>query len=169
MRESPIRPSGPVASAVVEVGELIELLEVVWERGRDTVCAPPVSSAQARVLFVIERNEEINLSALGRLLGAAPPSVTRLCDRLQAVGFLERNPSPGDRRELQVRLTARGRAYLGDLRSRRQEALTEAMAAMPAPSRAALAVGLSDLIDAVAGPLRLPAAGRAEAAESRTA
>lgn len=166
MRERPIRPSWPDASAVVEVGELIELLEIVWERGRDTVCAPPVSSAQARVLFVIERNEEINLSALGRLLGAAPPSVTRLCDRLQAVGFLERNPSPADRRESQVRLTARGRAYLLDLRSRRQEALTEAMAAMPAASRAALAVGLSDLLDAVADPLRLPAPGPAE---SRTA
>ncbi|MFD3679678.1 MarR family winged helix-turn-helix transcriptional regulator [Streptomyces sp. NPDC058613] len=169
MRQSPIRPSGPVASAVADVGELIELLEIVWERGRDTVSAPPVSSAQARVLFVIEKNEEINPSALGRLLGAAPPSVTRLCDRLQAIGFLERNPSPADRRELQLRLTPRGRAYLGDLRSRRQEALAEAMAAMPAASREALAVGLSDFLDAVAGPLRLPAAGSAESARSRTA
>lgn len=172
MRQSPIRLSGPVAPPVVEVGELIELLEILWERGRDTVCAPPVSSAQSRVLFIIEKNEEINLSTLGKLLGAAPPSVTRLCDRLQAVGFLERNPSPADRREQQLRLTVRGRAYLGDLRSRRQEALTEAMAAMPAASRAALAVGLADFLDAVATPLRLPAAGRAEGAdgaEPRTA
>ncbi|MFD3717435.1 MarR family winged helix-turn-helix transcriptional regulator [Streptomyces sp. NPDC058674] len=166
MRQSPIRSPRPAVSAVVEVSELIELLEVVWERGRDTVCAPPVSPAQARVLFIVEKNDEINLSALGRLLGAAPPSVTRLCDRLQAVGFLERAPSPTDRREHQLHLTPQGRTYLADLRARREEALTVAMAAMPAASRAALAVGLADLREAVGGPLRLP---EPQSARPRTA
>ncbi|MDJ0382768.1 MarR family winged helix-turn-helix transcriptional regulator [Streptomyces sp. G-G2] len=167
MRQSPIGSPRPPVSAVAEVSELIELLEVVWERGRDTVCAPPVSSAQARVLFLVEKNEEINLRTLGGLLGAAPSSVTRLCDRLQAVGFLERNPSPADRRELQLRLTAQGRTYLVDLRARRKEALTEAIAAMPPASRAALAVGLADLREAVSAPLRLPRT--LNGAESRTA
>ncbi|KOU10924.1 MarR family winged helix-turn-helix transcriptional regulator [Streptomyces virginiae] len=146
----------PAVSAVAEMSELIELLEVVWERGRDTASAAPVSSAQARVLFLVEANDQLNLRELGRLLEAAPPSVTRLCDRLQAVGFLERHPGADDRREVLLRLTPAGRTYLERLRDRRQEVLAEAMAAMPEASRAALATGLADFCAAVSKPLRLP-------------
>ncbi|MDK9499685.1 MarR family transcriptional regulator [Streptomyces katrae] len=155
---APRPPSAVSAAAVAEMSELIELLEVVWERGRDTASAPPVSSAQARVLFLVEANGRLNLRELGRLLEAAPPSVTRLCDRLEAVGFLERHPGAQDRREVLLRLTSAGRTYLERLRARRQEALAEAMATMPAASRAALATGLADFCEAVAQPLRLPPA-----------
>ncbi|MFI8500522.1 MarR family winged helix-turn-helix transcriptional regulator [Streptomyces sp. NPDC085524] len=155
MSQPPSGSHGPVISAVAEMSELIELLEVVWERGRDTVSEPPVSSAQARVLFLVD-GHEMNLRELGRLLEAAPPSVTRLCDRLQAVGFLERHPGPDDRREVLVHLTPAGRAYLDGLRARRQEALAKAMATMSPASREALAAGLADFCSAVATPLRLP-------------
>ncbi|MFG2976902.1 MarR family winged helix-turn-helix transcriptional regulator [Streptomyces sp. NPDC048331] len=157
MSERDIGSRRPVRSAVAEMSELIELLEVVWERGRDTVSAPPVSSAQARVLFLVDGNGGMNLRELGRLLEAAPPSVTRLCDRLQAVGFLERHPGSDDRREVLLQLTPAGRMYLERLRARRQEALATAMAAMQPASRAALAAGLADFCSAVAAPLRLPA------------
>ncbi|THA80113.1 MarR family transcriptional regulator [Streptomyces sp. A0592] len=157
MSQPSIGSPRPAVSAVAEMSELIELLEVVWERGRDTASVPPVSSAQARVLFLVEGNDQLNLRELGRLLEAAPPSVTRLCDRLQAVGFLERHPGADDRREVLLRLTPAGRTYLERLRARRQEVLAEAMAAMPQASRAALASGLADFCAAVAKPLRLPA------------
>ncbi|MEU3409114.1 MarR family transcriptional regulator [Streptomyces sp. NPDC006670] len=156
MSQRSIGSAGPVAPAVAEMSELIELLEVVWERSRDTAGAPPVSSAQARVLFLVEANGQLNLSELGKLLEAAPPSATRLCDRLQAVGFLERHPGAGDRREVLIRLTPAGLTYLERLRTRRQEVLAEAMAGMPEASRAALATGLAAFCAAVAKPLRLP-------------
>ncbi|MFJ7209826.1 MarR family winged helix-turn-helix transcriptional regulator [Streptomyces sp. NPDC098789] len=159
MSQRQIRSARPAvataAAAVAETSELIELLAVVWEGSRDTASAPPVSSAQARVLFLIDGHGEMNLRELGRLLEAAPPSVTRLCDRLQAVGFVERHPGADDRREVLLALTSAGRSYLGDLRARRQEALAAAVAAMPPASRAALAVGLADFCAAVAAPLRL--------------
>ncbi|MFE2880598.1 MarR family winged helix-turn-helix transcriptional regulator [Streptomyces roseus] len=157
MSQRPIGSPQPAMQAVTEMSELIELLEVVWERSRDTVSAPPVSSAQARVLFLVDGNGGINLRELGRLLEAAPPSVTRLCDRLQAVGFLERHPGSDDRREVLLRLTPAGRAYLARLRASRQEALARAMAAMSPASRTALAAGLAGFRSAVTGPLRLPA------------
>ncbi|MFJ8211990.1 MarR family winged helix-turn-helix transcriptional regulator [Streptomyces sp. NPDC096033] len=166
MSQRPIGSSGPASPAVAEMSELIELLEVVWERGRDTASAPPVSSAQARVLFLVEANGRLNLRELGRLLEAAPSSVTRLCDRLQAVGFLERHPGADDRREVLLRLTPAGLTYLGRLRTRRLEVLAEAMAGMPETSRAALATGLAAFCAAVAKPLRLPSA---ESFTTRTA
>ncbi|WP_405776814.1 MarR family winged helix-turn-helix transcriptional regulator [Streptomyces sp. NBC_00859] len=123
--------------------EVIELLEVLWEHGRDAVSPAPVSTSQLRVLYTLDREEGINQRSLGEVLGAAPSSVSRLCDRLQALGFVERSPSPVSRRELELRLTAQGRTYLRDLRAQREEALLAAIATMPAATRQALVEGLT--------------------------
>ncbi|GAA2433841.1 MarR family winged helix-turn-helix transcriptional regulator [Streptomyces macrosporus] len=122
--------------------DVIELLEVLWERGRGTVPPAPVSAAQVRVLYVLDREEGINLRTLGEALGSTPSSVSRLCDRLQAVGLVERAPSPVSRREVELRLTGRGRAYLRELRDLREKSLRTIVAAMPPASREALAEGL---------------------------
>ncbi|MFI1016646.1 MarR family winged helix-turn-helix transcriptional regulator [Streptomyces sp. NPDC020965] len=143
--------------AVPEASEIIELLEVLWERGRSTVTAAPVSTAQVRVMYIIERDEGINLRTLGERLGAAAPSVTRICDRLRALGFLHKAQHPDDRREVRLWLTAAGTAHLRDLRAHRERALLEALAAMTPAARHALAEGLTGFRDAVREPL--PGAG----------
>lgn len=142
--------------AVPEMSQIIELLEVVWERGRSTVTAAPVSTAQMRVMYIIEGDEGINMRALGERLGAAAPSVTRLCDRLRALGFLHKAQHPADRREVHLRLTEAGSAHLRDLRARREQALREALSAMKPATRRALAEGLAGFRDAVLEPLQLP-------------
>ncbi|QNP61725.1 MarR family winged helix-turn-helix transcriptional regulator [Streptomyces genisteinicus] len=136
--------------------ELIELLEVLWERGKDMVSPAPVSASQLRVLYCLDRDDGINLRTLGQVLGSAPPSVSRLCDRLEALGFVRRQPSQVSRRELELRLTSRGRAYLRDLRSQRQEALLEVIAAMPPSARSALLRGLTSFQEAVDDAGTLP-------------
>ncbi|UCM87206.1 MarR family winged helix-turn-helix transcriptional regulator [Streptomyces marincola] len=128
---------------------MIELLEILWERGRDAASPAPVSSSQLRVLYILERDEGINLRNLGRLLGAAPSSVSRLCDRLQAVGFVERTTSPTSRREVELWLTPSGRRFLAELRARREAALRSAISAMSPPARKALTEGLSGFRAAV--------------------
>jgi DNA-binding MarR family transcriptional regulator len=122
--------------------EVVELLEVVWGMSRDRVVTAPVSSSQVKVLYVLERREGINLRALGTVLGSAPSSVSRMCDRLEALGFLRRSPSAASRREVELHLTARGAAYLADLRADRESALLEVVSAMSPTSRAALTQGL---------------------------
>ncbi|MEV0523458.1 MarR family transcriptional regulator [Streptomyces sp. NPDC050439] len=122
--------------------EFIELLEVMWEQGREAVPTGPVSPSQLRVLYALDREEGINLRMLSEALGSAPPSVSRLCDRLQATGLIERTPSPVSRRELELRLTGHGRAYLTDLRKRRESILMATIEAMPAKARRALLEGL---------------------------
>ncbi|MCX5203280.1 MarR family transcriptional regulator [Streptomyces sp. NBC_00237] len=128
---------------------MIALLEVLWERGRDAVSPAPVSSSQLRVMHILERAEGINLRTLGEVLGAAPPSVSRLCDRLEALGYVKRSASTVSRREVELRLTAPGRSYLRDLRARREEALVAAVAAMPPTARGALVHGLGEFRAAV--------------------
>lgn len=80
----------------------------------------PGLPSQLRVLYTLDREEGINLRMLAEALGSASPSVSRLCDRLQATGLVERAPSPVSRRELELRLTSHGKAYLVDLRMRRK-------------------------------------------------
>jgi DNA-binding MarR family transcriptional regulator len=123
--------------------EVIELLEVLWNKGRDMASPAPVSSSQLRVLYILDRDQPINLRTLGEVLGSAPSSVSRMCDRLAALGFVERSPSSASRRELELRLSSRGESYLKDLRARRETALLDVISAMPPAERAALAAGLS--------------------------
>ncbi|MFJ6694877.1 MarR family winged helix-turn-helix transcriptional regulator [Streptomyces sp. NPDC091272] len=158
-------PGGTADAAARAACEVIALLEVLWEHGRDAVSPAPVSSSQLRVMHILERAEGINLRTLGDVLGAAPPSVSRLCDRLEALGYVKRSASEVSRREVELRLTAPGRTYLRDLRARREEALVAAVATMPVAAREALVHGLGEFRTAVeerlavgAGQLDGPAA-----------
>lgn len=134
--------------------EFIELVEVLWERGREPVATGRVSASQLRVLYTLDSEEGINLRRLAETLGSASPSVSRLCDRLQATGFVERTPSPVSRRELELRLTGHGREYLADLRLRREDVLMPTIDAMPPTARRALLEGLRGFRNAAASSMQ---------------
>ncbi|MFD3376372.1 MULTISPECIES: MarR family winged helix-turn-helix transcriptional regulator [unclassified Streptomyces] len=136
MTSSYARPEPQEVARVTS--EAAELLEVLWGRASTA----PVSASQLRVLFILEHHEGINLRTLADALGSTPPSTSRLCDRLQAVGFVERRPGATSRRELRLYLSRRGRAFLVDLRSRREQALQSVLEHMPAAQRTALLEGL---------------------------
>ncbi|MFI8324098.1 MarR family winged helix-turn-helix transcriptional regulator [Streptomyces sp. NPDC085529] len=149
MNGNPAPPSREPQRTAESARELIELLEVLWERGRDMVSSTPVSASQLRVLYSLDREEGISLRTLGELLGSAPPSVSRMCDRLEALGFVQRLPSPVSRRQLELHLTVHGKAYLRDLRVQREEALLAVIADMSPASRKALLRGLAGFHEAV--------------------
>ncbi|MFI7497921.1 MarR family winged helix-turn-helix transcriptional regulator [Streptomyces sp. NPDC049687] len=136
-----------------------ELLEVLWGRASTA----PVSASQLRVLFILEHNEGINLRTLADHLGSTPPSTSRLCDRLQAVGFVERRAAASSRRELQLFLSRRGRSFLADLRSRREDALQAVLEQMPVAQRTALLRGLEAFCAAAAAQIHEDPAAAATA------
>ncbi|MFE7233204.1 MarR family winged helix-turn-helix transcriptional regulator [Streptomyces sp. NPDC002405] len=115
-----------------------ELLEVLWGRASTA----PVSAAQLRVLLVLEHDEGINLRTLAGALGSTPPSTSRLCDRLEAGGFVRRQVAATSRREVELRLSRRGRAFLADVRSRRETELRSVLERMSTGRRVALLTGL---------------------------
>ncbi len=121
-----------------------ELLEVLWGRASTA----PASASQLRVLLVLEHQDGINLRTLAASLASTPPSTSRLCDRLQTAGFVERVVSPADRREVRLHLSGRGRAFLADLRVRRERELRAVLALMPAAKQVALLEGLEAFCDA---------------------
>ncbi|MER5731226.1 MarR family transcriptional regulator [Streptomyces sp. NPDC002138] len=138
-------PSSSDPGTARSVSDIAELLDVVYENARQADTASPVSTTQLRLMFLLDRRPGIRMSALAQLLGAAAPSVTRLCDRLEATGFLRRHPCPGDGRELTPRLTPAGERHLAQIREKRQQTLAQALDTMSADSRQALATGLAAL------------------------
>nr|WP_202035363.1 MarR family transcriptional regulator [Streptomyces mexicanus] len=122
------------------------MLEVVWGRASTA----PTSASQLRVLHILEHHDGINLRTLAESLASTPPSTSRLCDRLQAAGFVERVLSAQDRREVRLRLSGRGRAFLADLRARRERELRKVLADVPADKRVALLEGLEAFCAAAA-------------------
>jgi DNA-binding MarR family transcriptional regulator len=140
--------------------EAAELLEILWGRASTA----PVSASQLRVLFILEHDEGINLRTLADALGSTPPSTSRLCDRLQAVGFVERAPSATSRRELRLFLSPQGRTFLAELRARRERAVEAVLAQMPAAGREALVEGLAAFCAAAAAQLH-----EADTLEARSA
>ncbi|WEO93030.1 MarR family transcriptional regulator [Streptomyces sp. FXJ1.172] len=123
-----------------------ELLEVLWGRASTA----PASASQMRVLLMLEHQDGINLHNLSDALASTPPSTSRLCDRLVAAGLVERVVSPANRREVQLHLSGRGRAFLDDLRARRERELQAVLALMPAGKRTALLEGLEAFCRAAA-------------------
>lgn len=131
--------------AARSVSDIAELLDVIWESARQATTTAPVSPAQLRLMYLVDRQPGIRMRALAELLGAAGPSVTRLCDRLEAAGFLRRHPCPGSGRELTLRLTPAGETHLAHVREKRAQTLARALDAMTSDGRQALATGLAAL------------------------
>ncbi|WP_237325989.1 MarR family winged helix-turn-helix transcriptional regulator [Streptomyces sp. CBMAI 2042] len=144
---------------------VIELLEVYWTRIPEGFSPVTVSAPQLRVMYVIERREGINLRQLGAELDAAPSSASRLCDRLEAIGFVRRSSSTASRREVELRLTAQGRAHLDRLRARREERLAAALARASPASRARLMEAVETIRVALTGAVRAEPTEAAEPAE----
>ncbi|WP_328864494.1 MarR family transcriptional regulator [Streptomyces sp. NBC_00304] len=127
-----------------------ELLEVLWGRGQEAAPPGTVSTSQLRALLVIEKQEGSNLRSLGEALGSRAPSVSRLCDRMEAMGLVQRDPSQTSRREVELRLTGRGHALLEEYRAIRTRELSAVLERMQPADVAALAGGLAAFRSAAA-------------------
>ncbi|MFD3541607.1 MarR family winged helix-turn-helix transcriptional regulator [Streptomyces sp. NPDC058662] len=135
-------PSVSPEQVALEACGLLEVLDVLWGRGGDAPAPVPVSASQLRVLTVIEHWEGTNLRDLGEALGSTPPSVSRLCDRLEAAGLLQRSRGTANRREVELRLSPGGRRMLAQMRTRRSREIETVLAMIPPGHLTAVAEGL---------------------------
>ncbi|MFH9137417.1 MarR family winged helix-turn-helix transcriptional regulator [Streptomyces sp. NPDC017524] len=133
--------------ATHSASSIVELLDVMWDHARNatTGMTAPGSTSQLRLMYVVDRGEGVRMRTVCQRLASAPPTVTRMCDRLQAIGFLERLPCPDNGREIILRLTPTGREHLQRIREQRDAMLHRAIAGMSPGERGALARGLAGL------------------------
>ena len=111
-----------------------------------------LSSAQWRLLVSVKRLGEPTQAQIAERLEIEPISVSRLVDRMEAAGWVERLQDEADRRIRRVRPTERSRAMFDDLRTLATEVYDVALAGLSPDERAALLHALATMIANLAEP-----------------
>lgn len=146
MASQPLR-SPANDSLAEEVAQKAEVVVRVWERAEDW-SVPRISPSQLRVLGVLARHGAMNLTRLAQEVGAIPSSASRLCDRLEAAGLLQRTASSDSRREIKLSLSIEGHRRLDGFATTRRGDFAEVLSRMPQGARAALLEGLQQFASA---------------------
>ncbi|MBT2452513.1 winged helix DNA-binding protein [Streptomyces sp. ISL-43] len=117
----PIPATGPhgIDQGVAQsAGAIVELLDLMWENARQATTAAPASTSQLRLMYLVGRQP-----------------VTRMCDRLEALGFIRRHACPDSGRELTLRFTPAGENQLAQIGRRGEDNLSHALGSMTADGR----------------------------------
>lgn len=143
--------SGERAGARVSAGTVRDLrlvmegLEQLWERESAADPSVVVSPSQLRVLRALERSPGLSLRELGEVIGSASSALSRLCARLEAMGFVRRLPSEQSGREIELYLTHHAVSYVLDLREQRERTLASVLESVPPAGAKSLVKGLAAL------------------------
>jgi DNA-binding MarR family transcriptional regulator len=104
-----------------------------------------VHEGQQYVLRCLWREDGLSPGEIARRLGLTTPTVTRAATRMEAAGLLRREPHPGDRRLVRLRLTDRGRELEKDIDEQTRQLTERALATLGAGERAALVRALRQI------------------------
>ena len=99
--------------------------------------------SEGRLLWELAHRDRPSAGELGRELRLDPGYLSRLIDRLQRRGLVERKPSPTDKRQTLLRLTRKGQDTFAGLNRRSHEEITAMLSALPATDQRRLVEAMS--------------------------
>ncbi|NMO01318.1 MarR family transcriptional regulator [Gordonia sp. TBRC 11910] len=102
-----------------------------------------ITITQFRVLVLLDTSGPMNLASLAQKLSVQPSTATRMADRLSHADLVVRVPSPRNRRELTVELTARGRTTVAEVTARRRREIGHVIRGLDVEQRADLVRALT--------------------------
>jgi len=97
-----------------EIGETAHALRKAFGR---RVASIGVTGAQWKVLFKLTLKPDLRQTDLADLLDIEPITLTRIIDRLQEAGLVERTPDPTDRRAWRLHVTEKAQPVVEQLRA----------------------------------------------------
>jgi DNA-binding MarR family transcriptional regulator len=104
-----------------------------------------LSPVQLRALTALRQLGKANLAQLADEMGVTVSTTSRLVDRLVAADWVNRSPSPHNRREISLTLTDGGKRLLRRYDKRRVELLKECLERVPAERHEAVLDALAEL------------------------
>ena len=113
-----------------------------------------LSQAQCRLLFVLARagdGRPLSQAELAQRVGVTPMAVTNLCNRMAAAGWIERRPSPDDRRVNHLHVSPKARKALGKAMQIGDELTQQVLGGLGAAERAQLLALLSSAREGLLG------------------
>lgn len=130
-----------------------------------------LSRAQWQVLAHVQRREGAKQACLAEMMDIEPITLTRLLDRMEEAGWVERRPDPGDRRARLLYLTDKARPKLAEMRLLAQEIYEEILHGLSPEGRETLMQALlhvrTNLTDRPAPPEAAPRNRAALAGKTR--
>lgn len=110
-----------------------------------------LTQVQWRALAILSRQEGINQATLAERLEVRPITLGRLIDRLEAAGWVERRPDPGDRRACRLYLTSQVQPLLTQIRAEAREVRKAALDNLEPEVRATLMSALRGIKQNLSG------------------
>jgi MarR family transcriptional regulator, transcriptional regulator for hemolysin len=107
------------------INDLARLLRRNFDRRLQSL---GLTQAQWRAIAHLARNEGMTQIVLAEILEVQAITLTRLIDRMESAGWVERRNHPSDRRAVQLYLTGKCQPILAEMQSRASETLAEALA-----------------------------------------
>jgi MarR family transcriptional regulator for hemolysin len=133
MNTEPVRPFGFL---IHEVARLIR------SRIEARAGVHGLSEAQLRLLMRLWKEEGATQARLAQILEVEPISISRLLDRMEQGGWIERRQDPSDRRVRTIFTTAKTRQIHGAVKDVATQVYEEALAGVPPDTRDAMLEGL---------------------------
>ena len=127
-----------------EIAETAHALRRAFDRRAATL---GVTRAQWKVLFRLSRTPGLRQVELADMLDVEPITLSRIVDRLQEAGLVERAPDPADRRAWRLQVTESAQPLIAKLRRLAENLVTEAFAGMTDSDIAAMRAKLGLIRD----------------------
>jgi len=104
-----------------------------------------LTQAQWRAIVHLSRSEGMTQTSLAESLEIQPITLTRLIDRMESAGWVERRTHPHDRRAVQLFLTAQSQPILEEMHARAADTLNEATRGLTARAQRQLGITLEQI------------------------
>lgn len=106
---------------------------------------PEIPDAQVEIIRALPRGTDATPGELARRLNLSRPTVSNLLRAMESAGLVIRSPHTGDRRQVRVRVSARGLDLFERFDRAGAALVAEAAATLPVADRQALADALPAL------------------------
>jgi len=130
-----------------EIGETAHALRRAFDRRAATL---GVTRAQWKVLFRLSRQPGLRQIELADILDVEPITLSRIIDRLEEAGLVERRSDPADRRAWRLELTAKAQPLIAKLRTLAEALMDEAFAGLSSDELDLMRAKLSKIRDNIA-------------------
>jgi DNA-binding MarR family transcriptional regulator len=147
---TPIAVSPPDGTESAEIAARLRLSATRLARILRQQADLGLTPSQITALATVGREGPLTLGALADTEHVTPPSMTKVVERLEGLGLIERRADAGDRRRVLAAVTPAGEAALATARARKDALLSMRIAELDPDERARLAAAL-DVLDRLAG------------------
>lgn len=106
-----------------------------------------ISPLHFGIMKALSETGTLHVTAIGDRLQIPGPQMTRLVDRLVALGLVERRPDAADRRSINLTLTEKGRTVMKEHGAAVRDSVKEALACLTDEELQQLSVSLRTLRD----------------------